>query len=309
MVIKRLILAFVFFCSTSFLSAITLDTSPYQSEANNWIHTYVVSPNKKIVMSNQDLQLVANLLYFSFLRSAVTLEAQDIACSTLEIAWQGWQNIAQTRRNPSLQTPYQTDYGMQSNLFQDFLQAQYFHRKIGLTYAECAEVAVKGKMLTNNAQEAVTALREQARIIVAHAFLDVKKILGELYNFAAEHTRAKSELDELIEYQSRFDLMETISTYIPSLAMKSFVEADHINTKASEQSWQVVSTINKVSKEIWQAIEVARASYYLAHYNALMPVLKEYAIDINSQQIMFDENGILPEIEQYQILPEVIQEN
>lgn len=305
MVIKHSIFVFFFFVSSS-LSALTLDTSPYQSDANQLIHSHVVSSNQKLLISTQDLQILANLLYFSFLRSAVTLEAQDISCNTLETVWQGWQNIAQTRRNPSLETPYETDYGMQNNLFQDFLQAQYFHRKIGLTYSQCTEAAVKQHLLNDHAQKAVTILREQARIVVAKAFLDAKKTLGELYNFAADHTRND---DILINDHNRFDLMETIATYIPSVAMQSFVEADHINAKASEQSWQILNTINQVSKEVWHSIETARASYYLAHYNALMGIIKAHDIDQKYQRIMFDENGIIPTNEQDQLLPETIQEN
>lgn len=305
MVIKHSFFVFLFFI-TSFLSALTLDTSVYKADVQQWLHSYVISSHQKLSMSNEDLQLVANLLYFSFLRSAVTIEAQDIACNTLETVWQGWQNIAQTRRNPSLETPYETDYGVQNNLFQDFLQAQYFHRKIGLTYSQCAESVIKQHLLNDRAQKAVTVLREQARVIVAKAFLDVKKTLGELYHFAADHTRNN---DTQIGDHNRFDLMETISTYIPSIAMQSFVEADHINTKASEQSWQVVNTINQVSKEVWHSIETARASYYLAHYNALMAIIKAHDIDQKYKRIMFDENGIIPVNEQSQELPHTIQEN
>jgi len=304
MVIKRFIFSSIFI-TTFFSSALTLDTSPYQSDADQWIYSYVISSNQKLSMNNQDLQLIANLLYFSFLRSAVTIEAQAIACNTLETVWQGWQNIAQTRRNPSLETPYETNYGMQNDLFQEFLQAQYFHRKIGLSYSECAEAAVKKQLLTDHAQKAVTILREQARIVVAQAFLDVKKALGNLYNFAAEHSRnADGRTDDL----NRFNLMETISSYIPSLAMQTFVEADKINTQASEQSWTVVNTINQVSKEIWQSIETARASYYLAHYNALMAIIQANNIDQAYQCIMFDENGAIPTDQQHELLPALIQE-
>ena len=257
-------------------------------------------------MNNQDLHLIANLLYFSFLRSAVTLEAQEIACRTLETVWQGWQNIAQTRMNPSLKAPYETDYGMQNNLFQDFIQGQYFHRAIGLSYSHCAQAAVKQHLLTDHAQKAVTILREQARTVVANAFLDVKKLLGDLYHFAADHTRDEGvQTDD----QNRFDLMATISSYIPGLAMQSFIEAEHINIKAGEQSWQIVNTINQVSKEVWQSIETARASYYLAHYNALISVIQSHGIDQTYLHIMFDENGIIPTDKQYQLLPDIIQEN
>ena len=106
-------------------------------------------------MSPEDLQLCANLFYFSYLRSAATIKAQDIACETMDHMWQGWQNIAQTRMNPSLDLPYPIDFSKQENLYNDFIKAQKYHNILGKTYAYAAEAAVKQDYLTDYSKNAI----------------------------------------------------------------------------------------------------------------------------------------------------------
>ncbi len=289
-------LSLIMLISSSSLSAL------YEQHAHEWMSNYVQTPSKKVRISPADLQILANLLYFSFLRSSITVEAQEIASGALEVAWEGWQNIAQTRMNPSVDLPYKTNLHAQKILFEDFLRAQSLHRQIGTTYANAAEIAVKAHILSIHAQESVTAVREQARTIVAHAFLDVQKVLGELFNFANQYARYEYlDTDEAI----RFDLFETIASYIPYLTMQTFIETEHLNTRASEQTWNVISTIIYVSKRIWHSIESARAAYYLAHYQALLALMQENEIDMSYQKIMFDERGMIPTDEQVEFLPDL----
>lgn len=289
-------LSFIILIFTSPLTAL------YEHHAQEWAHSHIQSASGKLRVSPADLQILANLLYFSFLRSSITVEAQEIASGALEVAWEGWQNIAQTRMNPSVDLPYKTNLHAQKILFEDFLRAQELHRAIGTTYANAAEVAVKAHILGINAQDAVADVRDQARIIVAQSFLDVQKLLGELFSFANQYARYEYlDTDEAI----RFDLFETIAGYLPQFAMKSFIETEHMNTRASEQTWNIISTIIYVSKRVWHAIESARASYYLAHYQALYALMQEYGIDNQYYAIMFDERGMIPTHECVELLPDL----
>ncbi len=301
MVIKHSVL-FLLLIIFSPLIAIKLNPSAYRQEAHNWISTFVISPQKKLTMSGADLQICANLFYFSYLRSAATLKAQDIACKTMESMWHGWQNIAQTRMNPSHELPYQCDSERQERLYKDFVKAQSYHRSIGQTYAHIAEVAVNENFLAPYSQEAVLFARERSREVVAIAFLEIKKILGEMLSFASSHLKSEwIEWDD--EVQNRFDLIDTIGGYIPYFAVKSFIEIERINTQASEQSWNVVSTICGVSKQMWEAIEVARASYYLALYQELLFLMQEYKIPADYLMIMVDHAGIISADHQKSCLP------
>ena len=282
------------------LSAIDvhLDPTPYKQEASAWIHTHF--KNYSDPEHTSDLVCIANLFYFSFLRSAANLDASDIAYQAFITSWQGWQNIAQTRMNPSLSVPFDVDFSKNEQLFKDFLHAQYYHRMIGLTYAHCTQLLIKENYLSPSMLAAIKELRAQARTIVIIALTDVKKVLGGLYNFASAHARlGDADCDEEV----RFDLLEKISAHIPYFAMQSFIEAERINKKANEHTWEVLITLIDVNKQIWEAIETARASYYLAHYQALWEFIKEKNIDQSTIKIMFNENGILQSDAEY--LPEL----
>ena len=288
-------LAYLSLCIINFSFA-ALDVAPYQEQADQWIKTnFSHAANKH---NTKQLQVIANVLYFSFLRSAATLDAQEIAFRSLQTVWNGWQNIAQTRMNPSKHAPYDINFKEQENLLSKFIDAQYTHRSVGVTYALCAHAAIKENLLDNNYGDALTELRETARTVVAKAFLDVKKVLGNLYNYASDHLRLH-ELDE--DPDDRFNFAQTVAAFIPSFALKSFIEAEKINTKASEHAWLVCTTITGVNKQIWETIESARASYYLAHYRAFLSYLEEnYGTD---WYIMFNENGIISDDLQDQYLP------
>lgn len=303
MVIKYSVLILSLIISSP-LIAIKLNPSIYRQDAHNWVNAFVISPHKKLTMSPEDLQLCANLFYFSYLRSAATLKAQDIACKTMESMWHGWQNIAQTRMNPSHELPYQCDNERQERLYKDFIKAQSYHRSIGQTYAHIAEVAVNQNYATPSSQEAVLFARERAREVVAVAFLEIKKILGEMLSFASAHLKSEW-IDWDDEAQNRFDLIDTFGTYIPYFAVKSFIEIERINTQASQQSWNVVNTICGVSKQMWEAVEVARASYYLALYQELFLLMQEYKIPGNYQMIMVDHAGLISSDHQQSCLPDL----
>ena len=300
MLAKRYLLLVLVTLTSPVLFAITLDTAPYQEHAQQWIKTYIQSDNQKLLINAQDLEYIANLLYFSFLRSAATVETQEIAYKTLQTVWQGWQNIAQTRLNPSQPLAYTPHFELQEKLFREFTKAQYKHRIIGLTYSQCAHTVIKEKLLSTQAHSAAVKIRKDARTVVAQAFLDVKKIIGPLYEYATTALDSKD-----LYNASRFDVLETIATYIPYFALQSFVEAEQINTKASEQTWNVISTIVTVSKQIWDTVETARAAYYLAHYYALVTIIKEHNLPMPFE--LFNEHGIIQSEKQKQFLSELRQ--
>ncbi len=302
MVIKYAILALSLISPFS-ISALKLTPSKYRDQAQEWVNTFVISPHSKLLMSLEDLQLCANLFYFSYLRSAATIKAQDLACSTLCQMWQGWQNIAQTRMNPSLDLPYPADYAHQENLYKEFIKAQTYHRMLGQTYAHAAQTAVKEAYLTDHSKDAILEARERSREVVIIAFVEVKKVLGEMIDFASENLRSDwIEWDDQAE-DCRFDFMDSISQYIPYFAVKSFIELERINTQASEKTWKIITTMCGVNKQMWESIEMARGSFYLAHYQELCRLMKEMNIDQKYCMIMFNEHGMISPDKQKTPLP------
>jgi hypothetical protein len=291
--IAKQISTFLFLLFFSLSAQSEIDPRIYQNDAQEWITQYI-QKDDKILISAYDLQLIANLFYFSYMRSFETIRAQAAARAVFESLWHGWQNIAQTRMNPSLKAPHLIDYQKQSEHYAAFIKAQQNHHRIGQTYSHIAEAAVKQQYLSQDAQEAVIRLREHARTIVAHAFLDAKKIVGDLYEVAIEGLRDPESTPTL-----RFDVLETISYYLPILSMQSFIEAEKAQLKAGEQSWQIINTMLAVNMTIWDTIETARASYYLAYYNALTQLMTKLNLEKKYWGIMVDEHGINKQTKMY----------
>lgn len=279
--------------SLSFNVKATLDPASYHKDAQSWIQQYIYK-DSKLMVTPTDLQLIANLFYFSYLRSAETIKAQNAARKAFESMWHGWQNVAHTRMNPSLKIPYLIDFDQQQEHYLEFAKAQQEHRRVGLIYSHLAEAAVKQHYLSKEAEEAIVRLREHARTIVAQAFLDAKKIVGDLYEVAIQGLRDPENSPAL-----RFDVLETISYYLPILSMQSFIEAEKAQLKASEQSWQIISTMIGVNMTIWDAIETARASFYLAQYNAIMSIATKLSLEKKYWLMIADEYGINKQIKGY----------
>lgn len=286
--------SFLFFLVLFFhIAHATIDPKIYQKDAQEWANQFI-SKDSKLLISESDLQIIANLLYFSYLRSLETIQAQNAAQKAFEAVWHGWQNIAHTRMNPSIKIPHLIDYEQQAHQYEEFIVAQKKHYYSGQVYSHIAEAAVKQHYLSKVSEDAVIKLREHARTIVAHAFLDAKKIVGNLYHIAIEGLR-----DPENEASLRFDVIETISNYLPILSMQSFIEAEKAQLKASEQSWHIINTMLNVNMTIWDTIETARASYYLAYYNEVTHLMANLALEKKYWLIMVDEQGINKQIKEY----------
>jgi len=171
----------------------TIDPTSYRHEARVWARTYVCDDSNKLLVSSEDLILIANLCYLSFMRSYCTLHAQDIALQAINSVWQGWQNIAQTRLDPSQKAPFTISEQRKEMTGELFWTAHDEHRIMGTTYAQAAETIVhKSGLSTLKAARGVDDLRSRARSVMAQALLDVRTYLGTV--FQADQTKGVMDL-------------------------------------------------------------------------------------------------------------------
>lgn len=275
------LLSFLFFS----FSYPQINPQRYRQEASEWVNQYI-EKDGVLLVSTHDLQIIANLFFFSYQRSFTTLKAQEAARLMLETMWHAWQNIAHTRMNPSLKAPYLVDFDEQERRYKLFIEMQKEHRKMGLSYSHIAQAAVKEHYLSKEIETAILNLREHARTIVAQAFLNAKKIVGQLYEVASQGLRSPED------QTFRFDILDTISYYLPILSMQTFIDAEKAQLLASEQSWQIIETMIKVNMTIWDTIETERGSFYCSYYNALMQVMHKHRLDKAHTFFIVDENGI-----------------
>jgi len=253
---------------------------PYHRQALEWIRSYILDNKNNLLVYPKEIQLIANLVYLSFKRSLCTLQAQEAALKAMDTFWKGWQNIAQTRMDPSITQPYYIpEHDKSYENITQFWQLHDKHRKIGLAYSHAVKNIVNGNsLITIYARDGVDTMRNQARTVVAHSLINVKNYVGELF-----YTEKK--------YQKILSYMNFIWAYLPKLALHSFVEANKKNDLVSKESWEILMKIQNVGKYTWQIIEQDRASFYLAFYKAIWHYMKELHLEQDYFKILFDQDG------------------
>ena len=87
---------------TSHIHSTSLSSSStYEQEARDWAYNAFFSPSSRI--SEKERSIILNYIYCAYWRSCTTIEAQKKAYAALVSVWRDWQNIAQTRMNPSVE--------------------------------------------------------------------------------------------------------------------------------------------------------------------------------------------------------------
>jgi hypothetical protein len=281
------------FISHSSTAHFSLDATPYQAQAQTWCSTYVCTTAGELLISEHDLITLANLCYLSCMRSYNTLTAQDASLQALSALWHGWQNITQTRLDPSHQLPYNIPTEEQAATGERFWRAQHAHHRAGLTYARAVEHIVHGNELhTAHAVRSVSELRVNARVVMAQALLDVKEYLGSIFN--TESTKGFYDL------WKGFCFIKHLASYTSQLALTTLASAEELNNTVSETGWSALEAVQVVGAHTWRAIEQARASFYLAHYNTIATIIQQRKL---RAPLMFDVNGLLPKNKQTILLP------
>lgn len=290
--------------------AYSYESNQYCQKANEWIITYIIDSDHQLKISPQDIQHIANLFYLSFERSNITLQAQAFALKTIDLVWKGWQNIAQTRLDPSIKEPHLLSEEEKEKSLTTFWNLQQKHRTTGLTYAKVVEIIVNGDGLqTAIAEQSIAEVREMARHTVMQSLLDIKKQLGDFFFQAqrdlGDHTTII--LDQIEQSTcattKNNNFMDYLWAYIPQLALQSFVEANNVNNIVSEESWNALKTIQEIGNYTWRIIEKDRALFYSSYYKALYEIIEQCNLDQQYHYIIFDEDGTIPEDKRSCLLP------
>ncbi|MCK5632251.1 hypothetical protein KAH94_00720 [bacterium] len=238
------------------LQSFNITEEIYKKSAKKWIQNYIYNETNKLMVTKQDLQALENLCFISYQRSFITLKAQKAALESLTSVWQGWQNIAQNRLDPAKKIPHLIDQEKKTQTLFWKLHDEY--ALIGTEYTKTIEKIVDGDHLkTLKAAKAVDQLRAQARAVVAQSLINIQSLLGKLFYTPKKH------------------LLGDLLNYIPHYAMNSFIQANNINNKFSEESWNVLKAIQTVGAQTWEKIEEGRASYYLAHHQELLQLMQK----------------------------------
>lgn len=271
-----------------FIPFLSLNASDYTSYANGWVHEHIVDAKGNVRIPQDDVQQLCIVMASSRDRSRTTLAAQTPALNALRMVWHEWANVAQTRLNPSRERPFAVDRTQRQQIMQNFWQTVDEQETISTEYNTIVQNAVYGTALSSqSARLALTDARTQARVFMLQALADARTQLGALYEYAFNKMPAVAEeLDKLLTKvnallevnapdeldQRTFSLSDFLVSYLPGLAVHTFIEADKLHNQISQEAWQALFTLQEIGNFVWQAIETSRTAYYQALLDALTTI-------------------------------------
>jgi len=312
---RALSLYITFIWSTFFCLILQSSPTPnLEEQARSWLHTHLFMQDGSASISPYDIQITLNLIYFSWCRSTITLRAQKEAVYALDIIWKGWQNIAQTRLDPAIDLPYAILPEQQNSTLEHFWELAQRHRSIGMTYSYAVKMILDKQIVQNPLTlDGITDMRDNARHMVLQSLLDIRKQLGEFFHIKIYDGHEEDYLlqesilnpeQNLDEEKKGINLLEYIYTYIPQLALYSFIEANSMQNIVSEEGWYALKTIQEIGNQTWKAIEDARANFYHIYYTVLFNAIKQHGLPDSCLLLMFSPQGIIPSHEQRYRLPD-----
>jgi hypothetical protein len=281
-------------------------TEANQKKTSNWIRQYVLRVDNSLKVTASELNVLLNLFYFSYTRSAITLQAQREGLQTLQTTWHTYQNIMQTRRNPSKDLPYQVDEKTYTNNTRLLFDLQRQHRAIGSAYSHILNMALNGQYLANTELVAgINQVRDDIRRSIAPILAHVQETLT---SFLHTNGRVGNQFLDYIDQPAdiaakNFSITDYIWQLVPQLTMHPFVQADRLAINVSEEWWKVLYQLLTMSNAIWEALEKTRAELFFEYYRQLYTVAQSAGIHENTLNIIVDENGLIDETLRNQLLP------
>jgi hypothetical protein len=269
----------------------TLCSPSYEQQAHEWVRRYVLTNSGVLALSTHDAQHLANLLYYSYQRSTATIHAQKDALPLLDALWKSWQNVAQTRMNPSRTRPYQALAAKQIAALRTYVNTQDAYHNAQESYATVSNFVVKGNAVQSpHLKDGIKELRTAARTVVSQALLDVKNHVTKLSTYIG----TKKMVDE--QMLTKTTMREFFTSYIPQLAVKSFVETEQGTNTISDESWRLLFGMQEVSSYVWHTLEERRAEFYRAHYQELYRALQKFDTHAAIFSSIIHENEKLPSL-------------
>jgi hypothetical protein len=280
--------------------------SPADTPQTMWANTYICDSKGTLTIHLKDLQVVLNLLYFSFDRSRCTLQASDKGAPALLEPWHAFQNIIQLRRNPSKEAPYFINKNTYNDTLNLLYELQIEHNRTSKTYATVVESIIQGSLITNkHLKHGITDIRDEARRVIAQAVTNVQEYLNAILHMRNKQSDTQEESPMAIpSLNKNFNLGDFIWALLPHMALDSFVKADEMTISLSEDWWQALYELILLSNMVWKPIERARAELYLEYYKIVYHIAQNNSVDMTTMKVMFNEYGLLGADQQHEQLPD-----
>lgn len=284
----KILAAFLSFLSLSLSASqlVTQDpTVDYQPQAQQWAEKVIHRVDKFFLTD------LLELLYASYMRSYMTLVVQREYTELFSRVGSGWNHIISRRLDPSKDETFNisaitidTKFIQQLEIFQKNCAVQKEYVDLLNRLADDSHVTYQGLKTDINYKPCrllIDELRDNARTVVAESLINV------MYEIQQEIQKAQESISQaaaLFKTESQLksknfvnrSITELLWYYVPQLMVKSFTHFDRGYTAASKQCLDAYLESQKIGNQIWERIEVARAAFYAAHYNALYVQVQQW---------------------------------
>lgn len=260
----------------------------------------------------QDAQLLLNLIYWSYQRSATTCVTQPILFDAVEQSWQLWLNGATTRRNPRTPLPYPDVTEIDSYYANIFAQAQTY---INSAYINALSYTIEKDSLIESPTilSYIEKIRSEARIAIAKTIItslaDLETTLASIQTMLTTvqskkfiHTM-QTLAKEVQEQKDKSFIDDGIHFVLNNLALQAFAQCDKNYLASSDQFFNVLADTQKLYIALWEQLETARANYYQGIYETIYNCMTDLEFPSSSFLLAINADGCIDVDDQTEPLP------
>ncbi|MGC2310748.1 MAG: hypothetical protein WA432_03965 [Candidatus Babeliaceae bacterium] len=287
-------LSVVVFFSQSIIS------NPYTEQATGWIQELT------LIATPEELQFIANLIYFSGQRAQHTLQTQQALLTAADEAQKLWLAFIATRRDP-LHEHTMSDQKTTQKIFE---HAQYYaliHHKLGKIYDHVVKKLGNTNIISSVCHQLITNMRADARsAMVKDVFIELAQLTQQFITTQNFVEKAAQHYQQQHFFGTKRSWLTTLASYFPPLFMKSFITFDEDMLIAHDVLWKAWHETQSFTNYVWQSIETCRSQFYEAYYDALISLMKQRGLMQHYFDIMFDEQGFIPAQKRKTRLPDTL---
>jgi hypothetical protein len=260
----------------------------------------------------QDAQLLLNLIYWSYQRSAITCASQTILFDAVQQSWQLWLNGATTRRNPRTPLPYPDVTEIDCYYANLFAQAQSYVNSAYCNALSCTiekDSVIESQAVTSYIEQ----VRSEARIAIAKtvisALADLETTLASIQTMLTcvqskkfIHTM-QTLAKEVQDQKDKSFIDDGIQFVLNNLALQAFAQSDKNYLATSDQFFKVLADTQTLYITLWDQLETARANYYQGIYETVYNCMIDLEFPSSSFLLAIDADGRIDVDKQTEPLP------
>jgi hypothetical protein len=274
----------------------------YTEQAQHFIKKHILDDQRSLLISPADFNYLLNIIYFSYLRSHLSLEAKQASLNQLHASRKLERNGAQTMRDPWHTIPYPDALQEISRTYQQAIDTYNNHFTVGDQYSH----AVFNVNITRaTTQKLIKDIRSQSRDIRKNALLQAQDVLTHSAKKTAklaqdQATILATAINSTIDAINKLDKQNLADD---QSFTRAYIDIDEASNRLSEQNWDAFIAFEQFTHTLWKVLEENRELFYKSYYIELHKILSTANLDPQYKTILFDRIGVIAQQDRTDMLP------